>query len=151
MHRLHKIQRLPISIDKAWAFFSSPKNLQKITPEFMGFDILSGADKDMYAGQIIKYSVKPVLGIPMLWVTEITQVVEKKYFVDTQLVGPYSIWHHTHFFREIEGGTEMEDIVDYKLPFGFLGKIVHALFVRRKVEQIFEYRTKIMDEMFGMK
>ena len=142
-------QNLPISVDEAWSFLSNPVNLKTITPPYMGFNILSGADKDMYAGQIIQYIVTPVLGIKAKWVTEITHVIDKKYFVDEQRFGPYAFWHHKHFIREIHGGVEMEDIIDYKVPMGILGQLAHPILVKPKLNEIFEYRRKKLIEMFG--
>ncbi len=116
----------------------------------MGFDILSGFDGEkMYPGMIINYIVRPLFCLPMNWTTEITHVVEPHYFVDEQRFGPYAFWHHKHFLKEIDGGVEMEDIVHYKVPFGPVGKIVNALVVRKKVEEIFRYREKVLKEMFG--
>lgn len=149
IYRLHKKQNLPITIEEAWDFLSDPKNLKTITPSYMGFEILSGADRPMYAGQIIQYIVTPVLGIKTKWVTEITHCVDKQYFVDEQRFGPYALWHHKHFIREIDGGTEMEDIIDYKIPFGLLGQLVHPLLVKPKLEEIFNHRTKTLESIFG--
>lgn len=149
LYTLHTIQKLPVSIEEAWKFFSDPKNLKVITPEYMGFDITAGGDRPMFAGQIIQYIVTPVAGIKTKWVTEITHVQEPHYFVDEQRFGPYALWHHKHFFREIEGGVEMEDVVDYKLPFGILGRLVHKPIVRRKLEEIFSFRRKKLLELFG--
>lgn len=149
IYRLHTKQNLPISVDKAWEFLSSPKNLKTITPDYMGFHILSGADRPMFPGQIIQYIVTPVLGIKTKWVTEITHVKDKEYFVDEQRFGPYSLWHHKHFIKPIEGGVEMEDIVDYKVPMGILGQLVHPILVKPKLEEIFNYRTKKLEELFG--
>lgn len=143
-------QNLPISLDEAWNFLSNPKNLKEITPAYMGFNILSGADKEMFAGQIIQYIVTPIMGIKAKWVTEITHVSDKKYFVDEQRFGPYAFWHHKHFVREIEGGVEMEDIIDYKVPMGILGQLVHPILVKPKLEEIFEYRRKKLIELFGV-
>ncbi|WP_026978732.1 SRPBCC family protein [Flavobacterium tegetincola] len=142
-------QRLPISMDVAWEFLSNPRNLKTITPDYMSFNIISGADRKMYAGQIIQYIVTPVLGIKAKWVSEITQVVEKEYFIDEQRFGPYAFWHHKHFIKEIEGGVEMEDIIDYKVPMGILGQMVHPFLVQPKLEEIFEYRRKKLIELFG--
>lgn len=142
-------QNLPITIDKAWEFLSDPKNLKLITPEYMGFIIESGADRPMFPGQIIQYIVTPVLGIKTKWVTEITHVQDKKYFVDEQRFGPYSLWHHKHFLKEIQGGVEMEDIIDYKIPLGILGQMVHPFLVKPKLDEIFEYRRKKLIELFG--
>ena len=149
MHVLKTTQRLPISLDEAWDFFSSPRNLKEITPARMGFHILSELPEKMYPGLIISYIVKPVAGIPVKWVTEISQVREKEFFVDFQLSGPYAIWHHQHHFRPLNGGVEMTDIVNYKVPFGFLGRIVNWLFVEREVKDIFEYRNWVLEDKFG--
>ena len=149
MYQLKTKQKLPISVVKAWDFFSNPKNLKEITPKEMNFRILSGADKSIFAGQIIQYKVTPILGISTKWVTEITHVKDKEYFVDEQRFGPYSLWHHKHFIKEIEGGVEMEDIVDYKIPLGILGQIAHVLFVKNKLTKIFKYRENKLNELFG--
>ncbi|MGJ8550114.1 SRPBCC family protein [Winogradskyella wichelsiae] len=149
IYTLHKKQNLPISVEQAWEFLSSPANLKTITPDYMGFHILSGADKPMFSGQIIQYIVTPVLGIKTKWVTEITHVKDKEYFVDEQRFGPYALWHHKHFIKQIEGGVEMEDIIDYKVPMGILGQLVHPILVKPKLEEIFNYRTKKLEELFG--
>ena len=149
IYTLKSIQRLPISIEKAWEFFSDPKNLKTITPDYMGFITLSGDDRSMFPGQIIQYIVTPVMGIPMKWVTEITHVQEQKYFVDEQRFGPYALWHHNHFFKELPGGVEMEDIVDYKIPMGIIGQMVHPILVQPKLKEIFDYRTQKLTELFG--
>jgi ligand-binding SRPBCC domain-containing protein len=148
MHILKSKVILKASLEEVWDFFSSPSNLKKITPPAMGFNIISGGEGKMYPGQIISYNVKPVAGIPLTWVTEITHVEPLKFFVDEQRFGPYSMWHHEHHFREVEHGVEMTDIVTYVLPFGFLGRIAHALFVKSKVNRIFEYRSKVMNQFF---
>jgi ligand-binding SRPBCC domain-containing protein len=142
-------QKIPISLDEAWNFLSNPKNLKTITPDYMSFNIISGADKKMYAGQIIQYIVTPILGIKAKWVSEITQVVDREYFIDEQRFGPYAFWHHKHFIKEIDGGVEMEDIIDYKVPLGILGQLVHPILVKPKLEEIFEYRRKKLIELFG--
>ncbi|WP_299117364.1 SRPBCC family protein [uncultured Winogradskyella sp.] len=149
IYTLHKKQNLPITKEEAWAFLSSPKNLKTITPDYMGFNILSGADKPMFPGQIIQYIVTPVLGIKTKWVTEITHVKDHEYFVDEQRFGPYALWHHKHFIKEIDGGIEMEDIIDYKIPFGILGQLVHPILVKPKLEEIFSYRTNKLEALFG--
>lgn len=149
IYTMHTKQQLPITLDQAWELLSDPKNLKLITPEYMGFHILSGADRPMYPGQIIQYIVTPVMGIKTKWVTEITHVMDKAYFVDEQRFGPYALWHHKHFIKEIPGGVEMEDIVDYKVPFGILGQLVHPILVQPKLNEIFAYRRKKLIEMFG--
>ena len=150
IYTIHSKQKLPISVQEAWDFLSDPKNLKVITPDYMGFEILTGADRPMYAGQIIQYIVTPVLGIKTKWVTEITHVKEGTYFVDEQRFGPYSLWHHKHFIHKIDGGVEMEDIVDYKVPFGILGQWIHPILVKPKLTQIFEYRKNKLIELFGV-
>ena len=149
VYTLHKKQKLPISVDEAWDFLSDPKNLKFITPDYRGFNIISGADREMYPGQIIQYIVTPVLGIKSKWVTEITHVRDKEYFVDEQRFGPYALWHHKHFIKEIKDGVEMEDIIDYKLPLGILGQLVHPILVKPKLEEIFNFREKKLIELFG--
>jgi ligand-binding SRPBCC domain-containing protein len=149
IYTLHAKQKLPITKEEAWNFLSNPYNLKTITPDYMGFHILSGAEKPMFAGQIIQYIVTPVLGIKTKWVTEITHTKDQEYFVDEQRFGPYSLWHHKHFIKEIEGGVEMEDIIDYKVPFGFLGQLVHPFLVKPKLNEIFDYRKQKLEALFG--
>ena len=149
IYQIKTKQKLPISSKEAWHFLSNPNNLAEITPKYMNFKILSGADRPIFAGQIIQYKVTPVLGITLKWVTEITHVKENEYFVDEQRFGPYSLWHHKHFIKKINGGIEMEDIVDYKIPFGILGQIAHPLFVKNKLRQIFKFREKKLIKLFG--
>ena len=149
-YQLKTSQKIPASLDEVWDFISSPANLQKITPDGMGFEITSGAlPEKMYPGMIISYRVKPLAGIPTTWVTEITHVREKEYFIDEQRMGPYRMWHHQHWVRPIEGGVLMEDVVSYQPPFGFIGAIANAVIIRRKLNHIFSYRKKAMDDLFG--
>ncbi len=145
VYSIKTVQLLPISLQEAWDFFSSPANLSTITPDHLGFQIVSKHHGEkMYAGQIIEYTVKPVLGIPLYWMTEISHVEDKKYFVDEQRFGPYCMWHHQHHFKETIAGVEMTDIVHYKLPLGILGRIAHCLFVKKQLKQIFDYRYKVV-------
>jgi ligand-binding SRPBCC domain-containing protein len=149
MQELYFTQELPISLDEAWSFFSNPANLKEITPAHMGFVVTSvHHGEQMYAGQIIRYIVRPMFGIPLKWCTEITHVADKQYFVDEQRFGPYAFWHHQHRFTAVEGGVLMEDILHYKVPFGFIGGWVDALFVNKEVNKIFSYRKKILTERF---
>ncbi len=149
VYSLKTIQHIPIDINTAWDFFSNPANLAAITPTSMGFKTISlHHGEKMYPGQIIEYKVSPVLGIPLYWMTEITHVEDKKYFVDEQRLGPYSLWHHQHHFKETNGGVEMTDIIHYKLPFWFLGDIANSLFVHNQLKGIFDYRYKKVEEMF---
>lgn len=149
LHCLHTQQHLPITVSEAWNFLTEPGNLKVITPDYMGFEIVSGADRAMYPGQIIEYLVTPLLGIKTTWVTEITHVQEGKYFVDEQRFGPYSLWHHKHFITETEDGVTMEDIVHYKLPFGIIGRLLEPFLVKPKLKEIFEYRKIKLETLFG--
>ncbi len=149
IYRLQKTQKLPISVPKAWDFLSNPANLKIITPPYMGFKVLEEIEDKMYAGQIIKYTVSPALRIPITWVTEITHVEYQKYFVDEQRMGPYSFWHHKHFIKEIKNGVEMIDIIDYKIPLGILGQIAHPILVKKKLNDIFNFRYHKLIELFG--
>lgn len=142
-------QKLPISMHEAWDFFSSPKNLSKITPNHMGFTITNKPSETMFEGQIITYKVSPLFGIKINWMTEITTVKNHEYFIDEQRFGPYSLWHHRHHFSEIEGGVKMTDEVNYKLPFGIIGSIAHRIFIKNKLKSIFEYREKVLIDIFG--
>ena len=138
------------SLEEVWEFISSPENLKEITPDYMGFDITSkDLPEKMHAGMIIRYVVKPMLGIKTTWVTEITQVEKRRFFVDEQRVGPYKIWHHQHHIEAIEGGVLMKDIVSYKPPFGILGSIVNLFFIRKKLKEIFDYRAEAITRKFG--
>ena len=148
LYQLHSKQALPISMEKAWGFLSSPKNLSVITPNHMGFNILSGADRPMFPGQIIQYKVSPFPGFATKWVTEITHVKQGAYFVDEQRFGPYSLWHHKHFINPIPDGVEMEDVIDIKLPYGILGQLVYPL-IKKQLVNIFKYREKKLAELFG--
>lgn len=144
-------QNLPLSLDEAWDFFSSPLNLSKITPEDMAFVVTSKMDSNtkMYPGMIITYKVSPLLGVKLNWMTEITQVEDKQYFIDEQRFGPFQFWHHEHHFKAIKGGVEMTDILTYGLPLGILGQMAHGIFVGKQVKEIFSFREKRTDELFG--
>lgn len=150
MYKLEKKTIIPVNINEAWSFFSDPLNLDLLTPDDMGFQIISTELSPMYPGQIIQYIVRPFLNIPMKWTTEITQVQAPDFFIDNQITGPYSIWHHQHFFKQIDSNhTEIKDLLHYKLPFGILGEWVHYLFVKNRVQEIFEYREKKLLHLFS--
>ena len=149
IHLLEQTQDLPISKDEAWAFFSSPRNLDTITPEDLGFKIESLKSETMHEGQIITYKVKVMTGVWISWVTEIKAVEEGVAFIDEQRFGPYAFWHHRHQFTEIKGGVRMHDLVHYALPMGPFGAIAHSLFVKAKLMRIFSFRRKILEEQFG--
>ena len=150
IHQLKTEQFLKADIDKVWEFVSSPRNLKKITPPYMGFDITSdNLPEKMYAGMIITYRVSPILSIPTTWVTEITHVSDKKFFIDVQRVGPYTMWHHQHFFKKQKNGVLMNDIITYKAPFGPLGVLANHLFINKKLKSIFDYRYKTLNKIFN--
>lgn len=150
VYSLKTVQNIPVSLDTAWDFFSSPSNLKEITPSNLGFEIISKHHGNkMYPGQIIEYTVKPILGIPLYWMTEITHVADKQYFIDEQRFGPYSLWHHQHHFKQINGGVEMTDIVHYKLPLSILGDIANVIMVKAQLKQIFNHRFAAVEKLFG--
>lgn len=142
-------QKLNISKNDAWNFFSNPSNLSKITPPWLGFQVTSSLPEKMYAGLIITYKVRPLLNIPQIWVTEITHVNEPYYFVDEQRFGPYKMWHHEHIFKETEDGKIiMEDIVSYAVPFGLIGRIINGIIISKKIKEIFHFRKQVLEKMF---
>ncbi|PID60446.1 MAG: hypothetical protein CR986_04100 [Ignavibacteriae bacterium] len=148
-YQLKKEQFIKASIEDIWEFISSPQNLKKITPQNMGFDIRTSDLPDkIYEGMIISYTVRPLLGIPTNWVTEITHVREKSYFVDEQRVGPYKMWHHQHIILPAEDGVLMKDIVSYQPPLALLGRIANASVIKNKLDKIFNYRTLMIDKIF---
>ncbi|NRT15333.1 ligand-binding SRPBCC domain-containing protein [Flavobacterium sp. 28A] len=151
LYKKESVQYVNASLEECWAFFSSPKNLQKITPGDMGFQITDFDGKDMYAGQIIQYKVSPLAGVKISWVTEITQVKDKAHFIDEQRFGPYAFWHHKHFFEATPQGVKMTDVVHYGLPLGFLGRIMNSLVVEGKLNEIFAHREKMVDKLFNGK
>lgn len=151
VYKKETVQHINASIEDCWDFFSSPRNLQKITPETMGFVITDYDNKTMYPGQIIQYKVSPLLGLKLSWVTEITTVKENSYFIDEQRFGPYALWHHKHFFEVVENGVKMTDVVHYALPLGFIGRIMNSLIVKNKLKAIFEHRVLMVDKIFNGK
>lgn len=151
IYQLKRVQTLPISLEEAWDFFSSPLNLEKITPDYMRFEVIGECPGKMYPGQVISYHVRPILGIPLFWLTEITHVDPLRFFVDEQRFGPYAFWHHQHIFEEVEGGVRMTDWVHYKLPLGFLGQFAHVLFVKKQLNGIFDFRYRILERHFDRK
>ncbi|PIF46661.1 ligand-binding SRPBCC domain-containing protein [Chryseobacterium sp. 52] len=152
VHRLFREQQLNCDLQTAWKFFSSANNLAKITPEDMKFVVLTKTgDDEIYEGMIIDYHVSPLLGIKLDWTTEITQVSFQKSFTDFQKKGPYQLWNHFHEFIVNDHGVLIRDTVDYEMPLGFLGETAHRFFVKKKVEGIFEYRYKVLEEMFNKK
>lgn len=151
-HRLIRQQQLNCDLEKAWRFFSSANNLSVITPPEMKFVVLTKLeDDDIYEGMTIDYHISPVLNIKMNWQTEIVQVDHQKSFIDFQNKGPYKMWHHYHEFVENKDGVLMKDVVDYELPLRILGEIAHKLFVKKKLESIFNYRHEVLEVLFNQK
>ncbi len=149
IYRLYRKQLLATDIQSAWEFFTDPDNLSKITPGYIEFKITKLSSKEMYPGMLLHYRIKPILKLPMKWITEISQVYEPVWFLDEQRIGPYKMWRHQHIFREVGGGVQMEDIVDYAMPFGLLGRIVHFLVVAKKLKSIFDFRRRVLDQIFN--
>lgn len=148
-YQYYKAQVVDASKEELWKFISSPENLKHITPNYMGFDIISSTVAKMYEGMIITYNVSPLPGFKTKWVTEITHIREGEFFVDEQRIGPYSMWHHQHVLEVIDEVVVMKDIITYQPPFGFLGAIANRLFIRKKLDEIFDYREKAIDDYFG--
>lgn len=149
IYYLHRQQTIPADLPTVWRYFCEPKNLNLITPPEMNFEIIAGGDVNMYAGQLIEYRVEFMRGIKSLWLTEIAHVREGEYFVDEQRVGPYRFWFHQHFFEKTLSGVRMTDHVTYAPPFGVLGDAVHALWIRQKLNHIFDFRRQKISEIFG--
>lgn len=139
---------LPIPIEEAWEFFSNPNNLSKIMPAEMGFKIMDGASLPLYEGQIITYKVTPLPAFKTAWVSEINHINKPHFFVDTQLEGPYKLWHHKHYLESTKKGTKITDVVHYQVPFGLLGRLLHPIIVKPKLDQIFAYRTEQINALF---
>ncbi|GAA4099667.1 SRPBCC family protein [Mucilaginibacter panaciglaebae] len=151
-YRLQFEQNLPIPLAESWDFFTSPLNLAKITPPTTGFEVTSPFDvkSKVYEGMIITYKIKPLFGIKMDWMTEITHIKDQQYFVDEQRFGPYALWHHEHHFKAIDGGVHMADILNYAIPYGVIGRLSNSLLVRKKILKIFAYREKMINGLFGI-
>lgn len=150
VHQLKRQQQLNCDIKTAWKFFSSANNLSEITPKDMNFVVRTQlSDDEIYEGMLIDYYVSPLLGIKLKWQTEITEVNFQKSFTDFQKKGPFKLWNHFHEFILNDKGVLMIDTVSYELPFGFLGEIAHSVMVKKKLEHIFDYRFKILEETFN--
>lgn len=149
LHTLTQEQRLPITREQAWDFFSTAKNLNEITPPDIGFEIVNQPGEKLHDGQIITYRIRIFPLVWVTWITEIKSVDEGFSFVDEQRFGPYKFWHHRHTFEDAPGGVLMQDLVHYGLGFGPFGTIAHGLFVRKKLESIFNYRRELLSRRFG--
>lgn len=149
MYTIKAKQFVALSKQEAWDFFSQPINLKQLTPPEMNMRMIDEQQQEMYAGMVISYKVAPLLGIALPWCSEITQVKKGEYFIDSMIEGPFKIWHHQHFFKAVEGGTEIIDIVNYQVPFGPLGKLFHPIIVKSRVAEIFTYRNQRIKEIFS--
>ena len=150
VYSLYSRQRIPKPVEEVWQFFSDAKNLLQVTPPHLNLKVTNEVyGETVYAGQVMTYTVRPLLGIPLEWMTEIIQVEPLKYFIDEQRKGPYKLWHHQHHFKAIDGGTEMIDLVHYRVPFGLVGNMANALIVKKELEKIFSYRYQKIIELFG--
>ena len=148
IHRIHQSQFLPISLDEAWQFFATPKNLEAMTPSFLNFKILSDVPEVVHSGLMIEYRIRAVLGIPMCWLTEIKHVETQRRFVDEQRIGPFPFWHHEHRFEPTEGGIVMIDDVHYVMPWSLLGSMIHWVFIRKRLLEIFRFRMRYLAQRF---
>lgn len=149
LHRLQARQRLPISVDEAWEFFATPRNLPEMTPESLHFTITSELPERMHVGLALTYTVTPLFNIPLSWMTVITAIDDGTAFSDEQRVGPYKMWHHQHLFRAVEGGMETRDLVHYALPFDPLSRPLHDLVVLQRLQEIFAFRYQTLAQRFG--
>ena len=149
LYTLKKEQIIPRNILDVFNFFSKPENLSVITPSKMGFKILTPSPIEMKEGALIDYTVK-IIGLPIRWTTLITKYDPPNLFIDQQLKGPYSMWHHTHNFKKLnDNETLIEDIVIYSVPYSFIGGLIHSLYIKRDLEKIFSYRSKKIKEIFN--
>lgn len=149
MYQLKRTQFVKTDLQTCWNYFSAPANLHVITPDYIDFRVHTPVPESMYEGLIIRYTIRPILGIPLSWISEIKTIKDHSYFIDEQRRGPYGMWHHEHHFKEVEGGVEMTDLISYCMPFGFIGRFFHWLFVRKQLESIFDYRNHKVDELFN--
>ena len=149
LYRIESVQELPIPIEQAWEFFSNPENLSELTPGSYQFSLSNGTGKKMYAGQLLVYKVYPFFWLKRTWVAEIVQLKEQQYFIDQQVSGPFKFWRHEHHFTPTDGGVIVRDILYYRMPYGWLGRLVHALFVGRKLDRNFVYRKDQLRLLFG--
>ena len=150
LNTLYAKQTVNKEVGVLWDFFRKPRNLNQLTPKDVDFKIISGKSDDFYEGKIISYKIKPFKLVVLNWVTEISQIKEGSYFIDNQISGPYKMWHHEHHFKSnADGTTEIIDKVKYKVPFYILGRLMHKIFIRRKLLDIFIFRQKKINELFN--
>ena len=149
IHRLQITQRVPASLHETWTFLSSPKNLRQLTPPWLDLRLEGEVKEELYNSQLIAYTMRPLFGLPMTWVTEIKQVYKGDRFIEEQKFGPFKLWHQEHFFRKIDGGTEIEDVIQYALPGGLLANVLHESLVRKRLADIFQFRGQAIEQRLG--
>lgn len=149
LYRILSRQQLPTTLEQAWDFCSTPRNLPAITPEWLHFTVTSDVPDRMYPGLAMTYSITPVPFWRVEWLTVITAIDEGRNFVDEQRTGPYRLWHHEHRFEPVDGGVEMRDVVHYALPLDPLSRPLHDYLVRRQLQDVFEYRFRSLARLFG--
>ncbi len=148
VYRLERTQFIPCPREQVFSFFADARNLERITPEFLQFHVLNDGDTGVREGMLIDYRLK-LFGLPFRWQSRIEAFEPGCRFIDVQLRGPYRRWRHLHEFADVPGGTEMHDYVDYELPLGPLGQLAHALFVRRTLGKIFNFRQQEIARRFA--
>lgn len=149
VYELHEIQKTPIRRDDVFEFFSNAANLQLLTPKHMDLEILTSLPIEMRSGTVIDYRIR-ILGIPLRWQSEIRHWDPPHSFSDVQTKGPYALWEHEHCFTQTETGTTIEDHVRYAMPYGLIGLIIHALFVRPQLKNLFRFRAERIVEHFAI-
>ena len=149
IYRLHRWQVVGGDLPRVFGFFKSPHNLEAITPSWLGFRVLDASDPEVRVGTRIAYRLR-LHGIPVRWESRIAEYAENERFADEQVVGPYRSWYHRHLFHAVPGGVAIEDVVEYQMLFGVLGRVAHAAFVRRQLERIFDHRARIIGEIFSV-
>ena len=148
LYRLQRTQTLPLSVEEAWTFFSSPQNLPSITPPWLNLAVQGEVPDAIYPGTVFHLHLTPIFGLKVVWITEITHVDPPHYFVDEQRFGPYRFWHHQHLFRPLESGTEMTDTVSYAMKYGPFGRMLHDCIIERLLHQIFDFRQRSLERIF---
>lgn len=143
-------QVVPAEMNAVWEFFSRPENLNKITPKDMDFEIVTKLEGlEMYPGMLVRYIVSPLPLMKSDWVTEITAMATHKYFIDEQRFGPFTFWHHQHHFKATDDGVLLTDILHYAVPFGPVGRMVNAIMINKRIDDIFTYRQAVIEDLFG--
>ena len=149
LERIQTIQRLPIQIEEAWDFFTSPKNMRLISPHWLDYRLTMEPPEYLHPGTIVSASIRPIPIYSTNWISEITHVRPLQFYISEQRVGPFKMWHHEHYFRAHDEGVELEDIIMYGMPFGKVGSLVHNMFIRKKLHEAFSFRAQALEQRFG--